>query len=215
MMDLRLSVTDLDAWRFFQHSTLSEEDAVRRILRQEPPSEAMKLGLSFEDFIMNPDEKTSIEGFTFYAPKDVATYKPQAIQIPIQKLYRVNGVNVTLSGRLDAVAGYVAIDWKTTLNAIDMDKYLMAYQWRCYLDMLGPHYTFFYEVFKLTKNRGQLHAYTLQDKETMRVGRYPGMQDDIRRGIAEYVDALLIFERQGKLRLTPQGPKSLRPPDVM
>lgn len=75
-------------------------------------------------------------------------HRHMIFQVPATKVYEAGGYTVQVSGKMDAVEGVTAHDFKCKFRAIDWQEYYDSYQWRFYLDMLGLH-IFYYDVFEV------------------------------------------------------------------
>lgn len=187
---MRFRVTDIDAYEYWRcQPDPQEADFVRRLLRQEPETEAMRFGTWFHQRI----EAGEVAGLP-----DV-----QAHEIPVQCEFR----GWTLSGRVDAVYGNQAIDWKTTSKPCKPERYMTAWQWRLYLWLLGEAFeSFAYWVFQFSMPDKQGKRDMVRRYPPLVLHRYPGMEGDILAKLDEYRDFLLRLEASGMIRLTADGP---------
>lgn len=201
---LSFSVTDLDSWRYFQESELSVEDFLSRVNRLEPQHPAAALGEDFHAAIekaQNARQPVDIisgaRGNYDLSAISVALPAADAQEISINKTYAFGRRKITLRGRIDAISGNVALDWKTTSRPIDVEKYADAFQWRCYLNMADLP-TFEYHAFKFeSKALYKLTAGDLikvVDYQHVRLERYAAMEDDIR---AELGAMIAFLEEAG------------------
>ena len=132
--------------------------------------------------------------------------RPNSMQVKITKEYRVDGVSVTLVGKMDAVCGATIVDWKTTKRPINPDKYIDSYQWRCYLDMSGYH-RFQFHVWKLMESRDEgMFLLEVPDQHFVSTQiSYARMHLHILNQLSNYVEFLLGLESQGLVQLSETG----------
>ena len=162
---MRISVTALDSYKYYCESEMEFSDYLEQLLGKTPPTDAMKIGTAFhsilerwgEDGETDFKELMEVDGWKFqWKPREpdceVFLLKPDAVEIPVTRDYTVNHAfgetTITLSGRIDAVAGNIGVDYKTT-RAANAEKYLDAMQWRAYLAMYPDLESFQYDVFEM------------------------------------------------------------------
>ena len=134
--------------------------------------------------------------YCFSCDFSVSIPKPTAKQIEVKKEYEVDGRQVILSGRADAlVGGGTIVDWKATFRNIRYDTYATSWQWRCYLDMLG-YRTFIYHIFLLKKGQ-EPNEYLVTDHCDFTMGAYGSMPRDIAEMVKKYARFLIGLENRG------------------
>ena len=205
---LRLSVTDIDQYRFYrsaEYQSLGPEDLASRLLHIQPASPAMLLGRRFEEWLESWLRSGEMSpGFVLDLDRDIDILEVAVHQKRCLKTYEVPGWSVTLSGRVDAIAeDGTVIDWKTTGKQINVENYMEAYQWRCYLDMIEADF-FRYEVFQIRKDAVTDHA-------AIALQSYEGLQQDIETQIAAVTGAVEGLEKSGLVVVGDKG--RLEPPE--
>lgn len=189
MQTLRVSATDIDAFRRFR----DREDAdlgslLRQLRRQEPPTEAMMAGTALHAILETAEEcdlKGATDGeFSFSFDLDEDLDLPPIREMKATAEHKIDGCIITLVGKVDAVHGRRVVDHKLTSH-FDADRYLGSYQWRIYLDIFGAD-EFIWNVFEARE--GAPRNYLIHHLHRLRVHRYPGMGDDVRRELAAYLD---------------------------
>lgn len=190
MSRVRISVTELDQYRYFLDSDYSDfEQYKKQVLGQQEQTEPMKVGHAFAKLRerMGAGEHTEMmsEGYTFYFDLEYEIDLMPAREIKEEKTLLINGTEVTLVGKVDSVAGLVVYDDKFTEN-YDPDRYFDSQQWRAYLAMFGAK-KFIYNIF-IGKIKG-LDVY-INDFNRLPLFSYPGIADDVVRALDEYVDFL-------------------------
>lgn len=147
-MALRVSTTDLDAWRYWKASESQDLAALlRRLRHQEPPGPAMLAGRALHGLLeaaTGPQEVSAaaVDGVRFVFDCDAAVELPALREV---KAERTIG-DVTLVGKVDALIPRKRVwDFKLT-GRFDFEAYAEAFQWRAYLFLFDvPRFT--YAVF--------------------------------------------------------------------
>jgi hypothetical protein len=193
MLALRVSATDLDALRYF----LAAEDAdlsalVAQLRRELPPSEAMQAGTALHEILETADigEIRSVEtrdGFRFDFDADGEIDLPAIREMKETRSYVIDGVRVTLVGKVDAVHGRRVDDHKFT-QRFDPERFLGSMQWRVYLEVFGAD-EFRWNVFEAREvgGSGSRH-YAIHTIHQLRMHRYPGMGKDVEAALRQFVD---------------------------
>lgn len=202
MMHLRLSVTDLDAYRYFrEHEDADLAAFLAQMRRKGEQTEAMKAGSAFHLALEHAKDGThatlEAEGYTFELAPEVELAIPAIREIKATKLYRIDGADVTLVGKVDAISGRVIYDHKLT-GRFDPERFLGGYQWRAYLDIFGAD-AFVWNVFEGRAVEGDGPSdkqdapdpgirYRINQVHDLRAYRYPGLARDLLREIEGFVD---------------------------
>lgn len=183
-METTFHCTDLDSWIWFNKlDDMPKEELIGRLLRTEPPNEQMLMGTAWHSVLENPPETiNSIKrgGFEFIVECDAEIVLPQIREIRSEKTYFIDGVKVTLTGKVDGITGNMVDDHKLTFNP-NPENYLNAYQWKAYLDIYNA------DIFEYIIYHGfaDEKTITIRDVSTMRLYRYPKMKKDLEFGISE------------------------------
>lgn len=186
---MRVSVTDLDSWRFYKASDdMDVEALLRRLRREEPPTQAMLAGRALHSALEHSREcaveSLESEGFTFRFIGD--------FDIPLLAVRELKGDvmidtpcgPVTLVGVIDGHDGAIH-DWKLT-ERFDAERYADSYQWRCYLTMFNAH-KFVYGVFE-GKEGDHPNEWTIWGYQSFPLYAYDGMRDDVVREVSELAE---------------------------
>lgn len=183
---MRISVTDLDSWRYYKASEdMDIEALLRRLRKEEPPTQAMLAGRALHKVLEHAEvgdlPTASAEGFTFKFLADCA--------IPLLPVRELKGEMeiatpygvATLVGVVDGADGGVH-DYKLT-ERFDAERYAESYQWRCYLTMFKAR-RFTYQVFEGREgdapNEWLIHGF-----HPFTLYAYEGMERDVRREVSE------------------------------
>jgi hypothetical protein len=189
---MRISVTHLDGFDYYLNSDLSTDEYINQLtsFRDNRP---MQIGRAYESILQNPhlfDRYNHYECDGIKFDNSIINQIKQFQDVKVWQLkttskYDINGLEVTLSGKLDCMLGNTIIDIKTTAN-YDYDKYYNSYQWRCYLDM-----------FKL--NHFKYFVATIKDSEIVEINNineidcfaYSEMNNDIKDKLSKFTSFIL------------------------
>lgn len=184
---IRMSVTDLDLYRGY----LADEDAdldklLRDLRRQTPPTDYMRRGKAFHSILerahVGEVSLAEEDGFTFRFDLDNSIVLPEVRELKGELQILTRSGPVTLVGKVD---GYdLAVhDFKLT-GYFDAEKYLNAYQWRCYLLMFGA-WKFVYDVFTYREDprTGEI---VINDYHVLPLYAYPELQTDVLGSVEEF-----------------------------
>lgn len=188
MPALRVSASDIDALRYY----LADEDGdldelLRRLRKQEPPTDAMRAGTALHAALETSQEGSLSEvvadGFRFSFEFDGELDLPAIRELKATREYEVDGVGITLVGKVDAVHGRRIDDHKFT-SRYDAERFLVSYQWRVYLDVFDAD-EFRWNVFEGREVAPQ--HYVIGHLHKLRMHRYPGMGQDVGRELERFV----------------------------
>lgn len=189
---MRLSVTHLDAYRYYRASEdMTLEQLVARLRGEEPPSPAALAGRAFHKLLEhaadNVDlERSEVDGWVFRFWLDGELSLPPIRELKGELELSTPHGPVTLVGRVDGLHGLTVHDYKLT-ERFDAERYADSYQWRAYLAMFGAQ-RFVYDVFQGRYEHG--NEVLIYDYHRLGFAAYPGMLEDVRRevcGLAEIV----------------------------
>lgn len=201
---MKFSVTTIENFRYIQgiESPEKREEKIQQFIdgltMHIPPTIEMVRGTAFGKVITAPSLYRNdtggftADGYTFpdSTIRDVcSTIDYRSIfEVPVRKLYRVDGEDIVVTGRIDAFLGIRVSDFKTKwvndgLTAHDLnlifEHYQSSVQWMFYLDMVDAHY-FDYRIFALRKD-----DCTLSEQFTLGLERFTGLQSTIMEALYE------------------------------
>lgn len=187
-MILEATVTQLDQLIWFRRlEDMTVDELAARLMGRPEPSRQMEAGTAWHSVLENPPSEPlsaiTCNGFHFVIECDAEITLPQVREIRAARAYQVGGVEVRLSGGCDGISGNVVTDHKLTARP-DPENYLNSYQWRAYLDIFGADV--FEYILYAAKDDGDVIR--IRDVAPFRFYRYPGMSDDLMRGIRDYVE---------------------------
>lgn len=186
---MRVSVSDVDQYRYYRDSEDMELGAIlARLRREEPPSREMAMGTALHGILEDAtagDEFTEVErdGFTFSFAMDAEVALPPVRECKGETLVWVGETPVTLVGKVDGLYGRRVWDHKLT-GRFDAERFATQMQWRMYLMMFGA-WRFTYYVF--TRYEQPDGTILIRELHPFNFDAYPGMEGDIMRELREYV----------------------------
>jgi hypothetical protein len=181
---IRLSVTDLESFRYYQdEDEATLEDMIRRLRRLDPPTDQMEAGRAFAKLMEHAGPALDVEcvdGWTFRFDGDWDLSLPDLRELKVEQVFQTPSGPVTLVGMVDGTTGRVVRDAKLT-QRWDAERYLDSLQWRSYLLMLEAP-TFIYDVF-VGRYKGK--EVTVTEYHPMTFYAYPNMRQDVERAVCE------------------------------
>lgn len=180
---IRLSVTDIDSFRYWKDSDMEFAEFIERMRGKFEPTPEMLAGRAFHSFMEKASEGnfTAVEqdGYTFRFAIDQDIGLPQTRELKAETLLVTPSGPVTLVGKIDAMNGLTVHDYKLT-DRFDAERYADSYQWRCYLMMFDASH-FIYDVFQA---KYEMHFISIYDYHRLAMHAYPGMQQDVLREVS-------------------------------
>lgn len=216
---IRLSVTDLESFRYWKaDEDASAEALVARLKHAEPPTPQMAAGKAFAKLFENakPGELFSAEadGWSFDFSR-VDAELPQAAHREVKGELEIATPSgpVVLVGKVDGFDGLTVRDQKLT-EKWDAERYTDSLQWRAYLLMFGAR-AFTYDVFlaKYDLDDGRRGSRGFDNEEgpppanwveireyhPVTFYAYPGLREDVERAVAELAAVVADLQRGGLL----------------
>lgn len=194
---LRLSVSDLETWRYWCASEDSDVTSlVARLSHVEPPTPAMKAGAAFAKLMERVGERSlhteEVDEWQFYFELEGELALPPVRELKAEVLFQTPSGPVTLVGKVDGLNGISVHDQKLT-ERFDAERYLDSLQWRSYLVMFGAR-EFVYDVFV---GRYEGRCVTVYDYHRLPFYAYPNMRADVEHAVCEVADVIarLLPER--------------------
>lgn len=182
-----LHVTDLDSLIWFKKiETMSVQDMRGRLLRTQPPNDAMRKGTAWHSVLENPPNEiieVKRDGFIFKVMCDATIKLPQIREIRANKRYMIDDIEIVLTGGTDGVTGNKITDHKLTFKP-NPDTYFDSYQWRAYLDIYNAD-IFEYIIYSAKETDNEI---TIYDISSLFMYRYPEMENDLIKGIRDLVE---------------------------
>lgn len=194
---MRLSVSDLDQYLYWRE----EEDhpletLLKRLRREEPPTEELLAGRAFDSFLEHATEGDydviEYDGHRFMIDPKVVIERPTFAQLKGELEVKTDAGPVTLVGKLDGIVGKTIRDYKLT-GRFDAERYMESYQWRCYLLMFNCQ-VFQYEIF-VGKRTGQTKQdghpiWTISEHHRMPLFSYRHLWHDVHAAVSDFASFL-------------------------
>ena len=185
---MRVSATDLDAFRYWRDSEdASLEALVAQLRRELAPTEPMLAGTAFHKALeLAPYEELATlqaDGYTFDLELDAEIDLPVIRELKATRELVIDGEPVTLVCVADTVDGRKISDHKLT-SRFDADRYLAGYQWRVNLLVFDAQ-EFRWNAFEARSDKpGHYIVHTLH---TLTATRYPNLEADVRAELADFL----------------------------
>lgn len=181
---IRLSVSDLESWRYWcddEDATL--DNLLKRLRHDEPPTPAMQAGRAFARLMETAQpgdmDGAVVDGWRFVFALNDEIALPQVRELKAEQVFETPSGPVTLVGKVDGMSGLVVHDQKLT-ERTDVERYLDSLQWRAYLVMFGAQ-RFVYDLFQC---RYHENVVTIYGYEPVAFTAYPGMRRDVELAVA-------------------------------
>ena len=188
MKRIKVRVTDLDSVAYYKQSDLTLEDLLRRLRREEEPSDQLLSGRAFHSVLEHAsvgDELGVVEqdGWTIdFRLLESSIALPPIREQSLSRTFVVDGVEVELRGKVDGFDGVTVIDYKGA-SRFQPTVYIDNYQWKAYLLMTGAsrftHYVFVRKIDGRTVVMRELHRLTNY--------AYNGMEEAVIGSIRDYL----------------------------
>lgn len=187
MSALRVSVTDVDSYRYYCGSDKPLDELLAELRREAQPTPAMESGRAFHKMLEHAAEGEEIsefeaDGYTFEFACDAELSLPPVRELKGEATIDVDGVDVTLVGKVDGIDGMRLWDHKPTTQ-FDVDKWADAFQWRAYLWMFACN-RLTYNVFVRSIKGSHVRV---REVHTLDFYRYPDMEWDMRSALRDFV----------------------------
>lgn len=191
---MRLSVTELDAYRYWRDNEHEDDAAALAALlaqmrRETAPTVAMQAGsawhkaLQFMEWGENEAEVVKADGFTFRIVGDIELNLPEVAELKGEWDVMTPSEPVTLVGVVDGIDHQGVRDYKLT-GRFDAERYTDSYQWRCYLLMFAAR-RFVYEIF-VGREDARTGEWLIGEYHQMPFYAYPNLEADVRREVAGF-----------------------------
>lgn len=196
---IRISVTDLESWRYHRNSDDQGLDSLlRRLAHVEPPSIEMQAGKAlakfFESAQAGEQDAAVIDGWRILFDLDAEIDLPPIRELKIEEVFQTPSGQVTLVGQVDDLFGLTVRDQKLTKSFDVEEKYIDSLQWRAYLTMFRAR-RFIYDVF-VGRVSEKDHEVTIRDYHPLTFYSYPGMRADVERAVRELAEIVGRYQPQ-------------------
>jgi len=192
---IRLSVSDLEAWRWWRASeTADMTDLLARLAHASPPTPQMEAGRALAKLFERARpggelDACTVDGWEFVFDLDAEIELQPVREIKAETLFETPSGPVTLVGKADGLGGRIH-DQKLT-ERFDAENYLDSLQWRAYLTMFGAS-EFVYDVFVGRYNFIE-NLVTIVEYHRLPFYAYPNMRADVERAVRELADVVTRY----------------------
>lgn len=189
---MRISVTDLESYRYWRDSEDMElDELLKRLRREEPPTMAMQAGSALHAWLETAKAGEAVDAFEQDGFRFLIDCECEIPDTPIRELkgemeLQTSVGPVTLVGVVDGIATEIS-DHKLT-SRFSIERYADSYQWRCYLVMFNGH-RFTYNVFVGKEYPDGLWG--IYEFHRFPIYSYPGMREDVIREVDEFARFLV------------------------
>ena len=193
-MNVRVSVSAIDSWRYWAAQEDSEiENLLSQLRGETPQSEPMRVGSALHLALEQAQSGTFVSleanGYSFFVQPGLEITLPEIRELKMECEYVLSPLlTITLVGKVDAMYGKTVYDHKTT-RRFDAEKLTDTYQWRHYLNMARAD-CFVWNVFTLQDSTLDPTEYTISDLQIVAQYRYPGLEEDCLRNMRDFAEFL-------------------------
>lgn len=202
---MRLSVTNLDAYRrYCRDEDVTLESLLAQLRRETPPTPAMMAGRAFHAALENLRDDADVidqDDHRFRFQIDSALYLPPIRELKGEVVLPTSVGDVTLVGIVDGLHGTEVYDHKLSAS-FDAERYANSYQWRCYLTMFGGE-KFTYNVF--VGKVDDSGDWVIYDLHRLPFYAYPAMRGDVLKAVDEFAQFWRSHMEQPALELVTQA----------
>lgn len=192
---IRVTATMLETFRYYNNSEYATFESLVESLRgTAEPNEAMRFGSAVHKLLetqaTEPDYVGTLEvdGFRFdrESVNEALAWTDSrfVVEVPNHKAFTIDGQEVLLRCKADAVLGRLVVDYKVTQSSISdtkLQSYQDSMQWRAYLSVFDAD-AFGYSVQQWKCRDG---LYVLEDLQLVTCQRYAGLDRDVERAVNE------------------------------
>jgi len=197
---LKINVTSLNNVSAYMKDEIEVGDLIERLTGEYKPTALMKIGESFHAVLESPysyyDKAKSLYvcgGYEFTVSDVLHASKviPQEAiyELSVDKIYSVNGHDILVTARVDAIYGRYIYENKTTFSTFSFDRYYDSMQWRYYLDMMDGE-RMYYNIFCMKEPLEDSRLVTLRSIERFYFKPYPSLADDIKSNLSDFITVI-------------------------
>ena len=181
---IRLSVTDLETWRYWKDKEEGTiEELVQDLRGGKEPTHEMQASRAFHSLLehVKPGEDlerlTHPEGWVFDFNFDGELCVPPIRELKTERVWRTPSGPVTLVGKVDNICGLTVEDYKLS-ERFDAERYTDSWQWRAYLAMFKAR-RFVYRVFQCAYDAQNPYHVRIYELHSFPLDAYPEMLVDL------------------------------------
>ena len=135
---IKVSATNLEAYRKYLVERISLDALLDTILRRSEPNNMMIKGTLFHEMMQTSEPERYLEFFSedcIETARSFMDYRSPLFEVKTRKQYQTRRGIVSLTGMADQILGNKVIEIKTRYSPIQYDTYSESLQWRVYCDV--------------------------------------------------------------------------------
>ena len=188
---MRVSATDLDAFRYWRDSEDADlGELIARLRRELPPTEPMLAGTAFHKALelapYGAHSELEANGYRFTLDLDCELDLPAIRELKFTRDVVIDGELVTVVCVADTMDGVTVSDHKLT-GRFDADRYLAGYQWRVNLFVFPEAQRFRWNAFEGRQDPQDPKHYVVYALHPLPIDRYPELEADVIRELGEFL----------------------------
>ena len=193
---MRVSATDLDAFRYWRDSEDADlGELIARLRRELPATERMEAGTAFHKALelapYGDYSELEANGYRFTLDLDAVLDLPPIRELKATRELLVKGHPVTLVCVADTMDGRMVTDHKLT-GRFDADRYLAGYQWRVNLTVFDAD-VFRWNAFEARQDTKDPMHYIVYALHPLTMHRYPNMEADVIGELGDFLEFAKVY----------------------
>lgn len=146
---LKISATQLEAYRRFIDGWISVGQFERSLLRLDSPNDKMLKGTLFHEMLQASDPIPFRSDFSAECIRNARAqmdYRNSIFEYKARKIYQTGKGQIAVTGIADQLIGYDVVEIKTRYSPFEFESYMNSLQWRVYCELFHAdmvHYKVF------------------------------------------------------------------------
>lgn len=135
---IKVSATNLEAYRKYLEERISLDALLDTVLRRSKPNNKMIKGTLFHKMLQTSEPEKYKEYFSancIQSARNIMDYRNPLFEVKKKKIYETRKGLVSLTGIADQILGNKIIEIKTRYTPIAYSDYADSLQWRVYCDL--------------------------------------------------------------------------------
>lgn len=135
---IKVSATNLEAYRKYLAERISLDALLDTILRRSEPNNMMIKGTLFHEMMQTSEPERYLEFFSedcIETARSFMDYRSPLFEVKTRKQYQTRRGIVSLTGMADQILGNKVVEIKTRYSPIQYETYSESLQWRVYCDV--------------------------------------------------------------------------------
>ena len=187
-LKMRVGVTDVDQlWWYRKIESMKLSELIAKLTTRTPGNRAMEIGIAWHNVLEKAShgviDSTECNGIKFVIKNDLSMSLQPIREIFGSEVFVIDGIKVTLTGKIDAMNGTIIHDHKVSTKAFNPESYFDSFQWRAYLMLFGAT-QFVYESWHIRDKKDHIEVL---NHGCWNLHTYEGMKDDFMAALTDYV----------------------------